>query len=141
MQAGALSEFAKYPQLKILHFDTEISDSWLKELVACKNLESLSINRMVFDGSGVQALAKSPKLSELSLNGAFTMTDDHVKNVAGLKNVKSLILSGFSLTDACLPHLAKMKQLEKLSLYTTKITPEGAKKLNAALPKCSIDGV
>jgi hypothetical protein len=139
--SGMLAELGKCKRLKSVFIDCDITDAQLAELAACSQLEALHIGRFNPEGDGVKALAKLPKLYEVSLGGAFTFEDNDIAPLAALTNVKSLIISGFNLTDGCVPHLAKMKHLEKLALYTTKITPEGAKMLRAAIPKCSIDGI
>ena len=43
------------------------------------------------------------------------------------------------ITDAGLVHLRGMTHLEELVLIDTKVTAEGVKKLQAALPNCKID--
>jgi hypothetical protein len=49
--------------------------------------------------------------------------------------LKELRLAGTRITDAGLAHLRGLKQLEQLDASGTQVTPEGLKKLRAALPK------
>jgi hypothetical protein len=63
--------------------------------------------------------------------------------VAGLKHLKrlkitSLSLSGTNVNDAGLDRLSGLKSLRYLYLLDTKVTDEGVKKLQQALPNCKI---
>ena len=42
------------------------------------------------------------------------------------------------MTDASIPRLAKLKQLQVLYLYRTRLTIDGMRRLQKALPKCRI---
>jgi hypothetical protein len=42
------------------------------------------------------------------------------------------------LTDASVPRLAQLKQLKSLYLHRTRLTVEGVRRLQKALPKCRI---
>jgi len=49
-----------------------------------------------------------------------------------------LRLNDTQVTDAGLEHLASLQRLGVLSLGHTRVTGEGVKKLQAALPHCQI---
>ena len=51
----------------------------------------------------------------------------------------SLNLYGTAVTDAGLEQLKGLKHLRSLYLWQTKVTPEGVKALQAALPGCDIN--
>ncbi|MGO8689900.1 MAG: hypothetical protein ACLQLG_09715 [Thermoguttaceae bacterium] len=89
-------------------------------------------------------------------------TDEDLKNIAKLNNLRRLILSGSRVTDAgmvqlkglarltCLDlsqtkvgdagldHLKGLTNLRSLTLYSTDVTDGGVKKLQTALPNCKI---
>jgi hypothetical protein len=43
------------------------------------------------------------------------------------------------VTDAGLEHLKALRQLQRLDLKETKVTADGVKKLQQALPNCKIE--
>jgi hypothetical protein len=95
--------------------------------------------------------------------GRTKVTDDGLKAVEGLKNLRKLHLENTHIGDAGLSHLKSLTTLEYLNLYgtqvtdsglseleglknlkslylwQTKVTPEGVEKLKKALPKCQIN--
>jgi hypothetical protein len=65
------------------------------------------------------------------------VTDAGLKALA-LLNLKSLDLDNTQVTDAGLKALVPLKTLTFLSLLGTKVTNDGVKELQKALPKCKI---
>src|SRR5262245_14520539 len=61
------------------------------------------------------------------------MTDDGLKKLVGLRQLKRLALLGSELTDAGLKELAKLSELEALDLGNNQLTDAGLKEL-AVLP-------
>ena len=53
-------------------------------------------------------------------------------------SLNSLAVSGTELTDAGLQDLTGLTELSDLDLYATKVTDEGVKNLQQALPNCNI---
>lgn len=66
-------------------------------------------------------------------------TDDDLKLLKDMKNLKRLDLSFTRITDQGLTHLRELKDLERLNLRNTKTDPAKVKDLRAALPDCIID--
>jgi len=50
----------------------------------------------------------------------------------------ALVLSRTKVTDKGIVHLIKLKQLQHVSLQSTKVTDSGVKRLRAALPACKV---
>jgi hypothetical protein len=66
------------------------------------------------------------------------ITDDGLKHLASLRNLRYLWLIGTDVTDTGLLHLIQLKNLQKLNLVGTKVTDEGISKLKRELPNCQI---
>jgi hypothetical protein len=64
--------------------------------------------------------------------------DASLEHVQGMVDLESLSLIGTNVTDAGLEHLNGLKRLQYLTLEGTKVTDEGVKKLQKALPNCTI---
>ncbi len=75
-------------------------------------------------------------LKSLDLSGS-QVTDAGLVHLAHLKNLDELLLSDH-ITDAGLPKLAGLSGLSYLNLAKSKVTKEGVRKLEKALPKCKI---
>jgi Leucine-rich repeat (LRR) protein len=56
-------------------------------------------------------------------------------SIAGLRNLKTLYLTGCPLTDTAIPHLRNLKQLEALDVEGTQISASGLQSLKSSLPK------
>ena len=67
------------------------------------------------------------------------VTDAHLVHLKGLTSLENLDLRYWgNLTDAGLEHLKGLTGLRVLNLSGTKVTDEGVKKLQQALPNCKI---
>ncbi len=117
------------PTLKRLNLgDCQITDKGMKYLVnSAMNLRSLDLSWCRITGHGVQYLASLPHLKSLSLS----IIDDDMKHLAGLTNLKSLVLRAVQLTDNGLQCLAAASpQLKSLDLvFCLSITDGGLKHL------------
>ena len=65
----------------------------------------------------------------LELRDNEEITDAGLKELAGLKNLQRLDLSGTKITDAGLKELAGLKSLQTLDLAATQVTDAGLKEL------------
>lgn len=67
------------------------------------------------------------------------VTDDWIQeHIARLTKLEVLWLTNAQITDAGLVHLQGLTKLEELDLNRAHVTDEGVKKLQRALPGCSI---
>ena len=97
----------------------------LKELL--ENLkEPIKIESLLVDSSGMRWGTK-PDLSDAGL--------EHLR---GLTYLECLNLASTNVTDEGLEHLKGLTNLETLSLDNAKVTDAGVKKLQQALPNCTI---
>jgi hypothetical protein len=65
-------------------------------------------------------------------------TDDALKVIECLNNLRSLELTSSGITDACLPYLEHLVQLRSLHFHRTKVSEEGVTRLQEKLPNCKI---
>jgi hypothetical protein len=138
---------------------TSVTDAGVARLSACKNLEWLDLSGIPITDAGVAVVADMPELTQLFLEGTQAtdasiptiaklnklaeldlsrlpgIGDDGLAALAPLKQLKILHLSNSPIGDAGLVHLQSLKRLESLDVEGTKVTPEGLKRLRAALPK------
>jgi hypothetical protein len=94
-------------------------------------LVSLAVTKATDDD--VKVLAALPQLREVHLNGT-QISDAAVKTLAPLKQLRVLNVMATSVTDAGLAELGAFPALEKLWLSSTGVTDEGLKHL-ARLPE------
>ena len=74
---------------------------------------------MLLDASGV------PGVVSLNLSGSRALTDEGLRVLARLPNVRHLDLSGTAITDRGLGVLREMRSLETVSLALTRVTDAG----------------
>jgi len=104
-----IKELAALPGLSWLRVHPTFGNDDLKELIACKKLETLILFWSKVDDKGLVHLASMPKLREIDLTRA-------------------------AVTDACFEPLSKVSTLESISLFDTRITGKGISQLSV-LPK------
>ncbi|MEN6451859.1 MAG: hypothetical protein ABFC96_15320 [Thermoguttaceae bacterium] len=90
-----------------------------------------------FADADLERVAELKSLLSLRLR-CSRVTDDGLKYVARLPQLTELSLSDTSITDAGLEHLTGLSRLKYLTLSRTNVTDAGAKRLQEALPKCTI---
>lgn len=78
------------------------------------------------------------RVEQLNQLSRRLLTDAGVKELVGLKQLKTLNLAGTQVTDAGVEQLRGLTKLRLLNLRDTKVTDEGVEKLQQALPKCKI---
>jgi hypothetical protein len=74
-------------------------------------------------------IAKVDGIVGLRLNGSRGVTDEGLRQLAGMTTLKRLDISGTSITDRGLEVLRRLPALENLSLAGTAISDEGAREL------------
>ena len=68
-------------------------------------------------------------------NGNFS---EQITQITKLRHLRCLGLAGTTVDDACLEQLFKLRELERLCLQCTKVTPAGVAKLKQSLPNVEI---
>ncbi len=117
----------------------KLSDEGAGELQHLTSLGQLKVNSTPISNAGVGGFGKLDKLWLLDLANT-KVGDAGVATLSPLPKLLVLDLSNnVAVTDASVPALSKLSKLVELKLGGTKVTADGVKKLQAALPKCKID--
>jgi len=72
------------------------------------------------------------------VNRAWSMGDD-LSDFRLLRGMTSLRFHGADIGDEALAHLESLEYLERVELYGTRVTPEGAAALQSALPQTVVE--
>ena len=103
-----------------------------------KQLFALNLARTKVTDDGLKDLEGLSNLRRLHLENT-KVSDAGLAHLKGLSNLEYLNLYGTQVTDAGLAELAGLKNLKSLYLWQTKVTPAGVERLKQALPKCEIN--
>jgi Leucine-rich repeat (LRR) protein len=93
------------------------------------NLEKLTLDRSLIEGSGLQALTGLKKLRELELIFCDNLADQHLAALGKFEHLERLNLFATPIRDAGMKHIKGLKQLQYLNLGATKITDAGLDEL------------
>lgn len=115
-EPNALSHLGKLPRLSALRlYGKGVTDAEMEHVASLSGLELLSLNNT-------------------------RVTDHGLTRLSTLRGLKWLAVSGYAITDESLPTLTRMRSLQWLMLDQTRISPAGVKKLQKALPACTVVG-
>ena len=111
---AGLAGLAHLPNLKELFlYGSKITDAGLVHFKPLQHLEFLGIQHTRVNGSGLVHLQ-------------------------GLANLAWLDLSYTQIGDPELKQLEKLSQLKAVGLYGTRVSPDGIRRIQAALPHCTV---
>jgi hypothetical protein len=114
------------------------TDAQLKQLAALKSLHSLNIGgALLLTNNGLKEVARLTNLRALYLFYGH-VGDAGLKELAPLKDLRVLDLTHTQVTDGGLKEVARLKNLEALNLTGTKVTAAGVAALQRELPSCKI---
>ncbi len=113
------------------------ADDGLECLQELPQLKMLSLDKAGVTDAGLEHLGGLTKLEFLGLSGTQT-TDAGLENLERLTGLRDLVLRETQITNAGLEHLKGLSQLELLDLRGTRVTDEGVKRIQQALPNCTI---
>jgi type II secretory pathway pseudopilin PulG len=86
--------------------------------------------------SDLKRLSEFPHLREFSASGDFT--DDGLRAITALTNLKKLHIESDQITDEGLMPLAALHNLSRLAICGKQITPEGIDALQERMPGCGV---
>ena len=98
----------------------------------------LNLARTKVTDDGLKSVEGMSNLRKLHLENT-KVGDAGLAHLKGLSNLEYLNLYGTLVTDAGLAKLEGLKNLKSLFLWQTKVTPDGVEKLKKALPQCEIN--
>ena len=132
------SSLSRMPHLQSLYAgETPIGDPDLVQLQSSTELRKLFLCLTPVGDAGVAHMKHLANLEELDLAGT-RITDAGVEHLESFHKLGFLCLRQTGISDAAVEHLGKLRGLTRLELQETKVTKEGAARLQTALPKCSI---
>jgi hypothetical protein len=103
-----------------------------------QQLAVLNLARTKVTDEGLKSVEGLTNLRKLHLENT-KIGDQGLAHLKGLINLEYLNLYATLVTDEGLANLEGLKNLHSLYLWQTKVTPEGVEKLKKALPKCEIN--
>jgi hypothetical protein len=116
-----------------------IDDAQLADLGSVsQQLAVLNLARTKVTDDGLKVVEPLKNLRRLHLENT-KIGDAGLTHLKGLTNLEYLNLYGTQVTDSGLTQLEGLKNLKALYLWQTKVTPAGVDNLKKALPKCQID--
>jgi hypothetical protein len=125
-----ISQFSKVEILTVN--GSLVNDDGLEGLASLPNLHRLALRGSKVTDKAAEQIGKLKSLKQLDL-GNTAFGDDGLKGLADLPSLNNLILDGSQVTDDGLEHLRGHK-LSMVNLKGTKVTAEGIKRLEEAIP-------
>ena len=116
-----------------------VEDGQLADLSSVsQQLAVLNLARTKVTDDGLKVIEPLKNLRRLHLENT-KIGDAGLTHIKGLTTLEYLNLYGTQVTDSGLSQLDGLKNLKALYLWQTKVTPDGVAKLKKSLPGCQID--
>jgi hypothetical protein len=103
-----------------------------------QQLAVLNLARTKVTDDGLKSVEALTNLRKLHLENT-RIGDEGLTHLKNLANLEYLNLYATQVTDSGLKNLEGLKKLKSLYLWQTKVTPEGVESLKKALPQCDIN--
>ena len=116
-----------------------VDDGFLAQLEPLsQQVHTLNLARTKVSDDGLKAIENLKNLRRLHLENT-KITDAGLTHLKTLTNLEYLNLYGTQVTDSVASELEGLKNLRALYLWQTKVTPDGVEKLKKALPQCQVN--
>ncbi len=112
---GVSSETLQFPRLKSLSLGVEADDACAARIAECRQLQTLQLVFTSITDDGLKVIAALPELKRLNTD-SHVITDTGIGHLKTLPKLDHLSLRVSHLTDASLEHIAKIKSLTRLDL-------------------------
>lgn len=104
---------------------TPISDKSIPVILSIKGLESLEIGDTEVTDQGLAELSASRSITHLEINLGRRITNDGIKNLANMPQLRILEFAGSkNVTAACLADLTPLRNLENLGINYLQVEPK-----------------
>ena len=120
-----------------LYPPNEITDAGLAGLAHLPNLKELFLYGSKITDAGLVHFKPLQHLEFLGIQHT-RVTGSGLIHLQGLANLAWLDLSYTQIGDPELKQLEKLSQLKAVGLYGTRVSPDGIRKIQAALPHCTV---
>ena len=120
-----------------LYPPNEITDEGLAGLRHLPNLKELFLYGSKITDAGLVHFKPLEKLEFLGIQHTG-VTGSGLIHLQGLANLAWLDLSYSQIGDPELKQLEKLSQLKAVGLYGTRVSPDGIRRIQAALPHCTV---
>jgi hypothetical protein len=143
---GAILQFEDAPEGKSiaavnLLYIHKVGDFKIADLAGLKRMHYLGITDSPWiTDERVKEMAELTQLRTLLLSKT-KVTDAGLKEIAGLTNLRHLGLQETAVTDAGMKHVAAFKDLETLGLYATNVGDAGLKELTGLTRLKKVDAI
>jgi hypothetical protein len=117
---------------------TNVRDSDLRFIVACKGIRKLNLDETVVSDAGLEHVCTLRYMACLSLNHT-RVTDTGLRGLRGLGKLEWLSLVDTVIGDAGLKYLSEIASLRYLSVVQTRVSVAALNSIREALPGCWID--
>jgi hypothetical protein len=131
----------------VFFFNGEFTNAILINFHRLPNLKSLTFMESDLSDDRLQTVSNIKQLKDLILIGTG-VTDNGLRYLQTMQNLESLKISCTTLNDTVsstavsdkgLAYLTELRNLKSLTLTNTRVTAEGVRKLQQALPNCKIE--
>lgn len=130
---------ATIPTLTRLKLDSNpITDKHLGALGELK-LQYLNIGSTKITDRGLAAIRTISTLEVLYVDMCSDISGKTIASLTGLNQLRKLSLMFTQIDDSSIEALGRLQSLEELSLYGTRLSRNGKKRLIQLLPNCEID--
>ena len=109
----------------------------LRGLLHLETLDVWDLKTAMHDDQLPLLVRALPQLKSLNVGGC-PLSNDALACLEGNTQLTELTLTYTNVTDAGLIHLTTLSGLQTLAFGATKVTDDGVKKLQEALPSCKI---
>jgi hypothetical protein len=121
--------FPSLPQLRCINLHHSGSDASTRWLARCPNLERITLTDGDISDIGAANIAKLKRLKILEISGK-ELTDEGCRLLSTLPELEELWLESQDAGDGAVNHLSQMRSMKKLTLYGLQITDEGLRQLS-----------